>query len=295
LRKLLIIALGLASLAAFAKEASAESNLQKTCTQMSGSYYSGKTFETCTTIFSGPDGDVYGSTLACPRGGGGTCDTTTVNLTPDAVSQAGGTPAKLDAVSQAGGTPPIKDANSGSKPKQVNGQSQRTADGGTIMVTPEGKEWVWNGKYNMIASYEHDGKILEYRSVMQGDPDAPWRAVNGKNMQVSDPRYMAEADAAAAKKKAEDTAKQATLQKISNQQKKNYINGAKGPGGILGRGGTAVRSESSDGPAWAKKAGASLSASNAGAAVRPSALHPVNAPPAAPQNPKASSTSASAR
>ena len=87
----------------------------------------------------------------------------------------------------------------GSKPKQVNGQSQRTADGGVIMVTPEGKEWVWNGKYNTVATYEHNGVVGEYHSVMQGDPDARWRKVNGKNMQESDPRYTAEADAAVKK------------------------------------------------------------------------------------------------
>src|SRR5207244_1786289 len=86
-----------------------------------------------------------------------------------------------------------------SKPKQVNGQSQRTASGGTIMVTPEGKEWVWNGKYNLVATYEHNGVIGEYHSVMQGDPDARWRKVNGKSMQESDPRYQAEADAAVKK------------------------------------------------------------------------------------------------
>ena len=88
----------------------------------------------------------------------------------------------------------------GSKPKQVNGQSQRTANGGIIMVTPEGKEWVWNGKYNTVATYERNGVIGEYHSVMQGDPDARWRKVNGKNMQESDPRYMAEAEAAVKKK-----------------------------------------------------------------------------------------------
>jgi hypothetical protein len=80
----------------------------------------------------------------------------------------------------------------GSKPKQVNGQSQRTADGGTIMVTREGKEWVWNGKYNYnIVTINRAGYTVTI-TVMQGDPAVTEkRYVDGRLYSVADPAYPA--------------------------------------------------------------------------------------------------------
>jgi len=163
----------------------------------------------------------------------------------------------------------------GSKPKPG---AHRTADGGIIMVTPEGREWVWNGKYNLVARYERNGVIGEYHSVMQGDPDANWRKVNGKNIQESDPRYMAEADAAAAKLKAEQDAKNAAAQKAASKQTKETIAAAKDPNGILKRGGTKITKEDVDDPRGASgQNGANSNASNAAANAHSSVANPVSA------------------
>jgi len=175
-----------------------------------------------------------------------------------------------------GGGPDLQHERS--HPKQVNGQAQRTADGGTIMVTPEGKEWVWNGKYNTVATYERNGVIGEYHSVMQGDPDAPSRMVNGKMMKVSDPRYQAEADAAVAKQKAEEAAKQAAQQKAASKQTKGLIEAAKDPNGILKRDGTKIIKEDIDDPrSRSGQNGANSSASKAAANAHSSVANPVSA------------------
>jgi hypothetical protein len=100
-----------------------------------------------------------------------------------------------------GNRPPAGGGSRGSKPKPG---AHRTVDGSIIMVTPEGKEWLWNGKYNTVIDVRKDltvGTLTQSHSVMQGDPDAPVQLVNGHPIRVSDPRYQAERDAEAAKKK----------------------------------------------------------------------------------------------
>ena len=76
----------------------------------------------------------------------------------------------------------------GSRPKPG---AHRTADGGTIMVTPEGKEWVWNGKTTTVVLYSRSNSAV-YITVMQGDPDVSLRkVVNGRSYNVADPAYAA--------------------------------------------------------------------------------------------------------
>ena len=94
----------------------------------------------------------------------------------------------------------ISSEGGGSKPKEVDGKTQRTADGGTVMVTPKGKEWAWNGKYNTVVDYA-SGYVIRSHSVMQGDPDAPMQKVDGHWIRQSDPGYQAAIDAEIAKKK----------------------------------------------------------------------------------------------
>ena len=80
-----------------------------------------------------------------------------------------------------------------SKPKPG---APRTADGGTIMVTPEGQEWVWNGKYSPpVVTINREGYQVVI-TVKQGDPDVfQMRYVNGQLYNIADPKY-AEAIAA---------------------------------------------------------------------------------------------------
>ena len=76
----------------------------------------------------------------------------------------------------------------GSRPKPG---AHRTADGGTIMVTPEGKEWVWNGKTTTVVLDSRSNSAV-YITVMQGDPDVSLRkTVNGRSYNVADPAYAA--------------------------------------------------------------------------------------------------------
>jgi hypothetical protein len=76
----------------------------------------------------------------------------------------------------------------GSKPKPG---THRTADGGTVMVTPEGKEWIWNGKYTSVVRVSRPGYV-ETITVMQGDPDVSiYKTVDGKTYNVADPKYAA--------------------------------------------------------------------------------------------------------
>ena len=87
----------------------------------------------------------------------------------------------------------------GSKPKPG---AHRTADGGTVMVTPEGKEWIWNGKYTSVVRISRPGYV-ETITVMQGDPDVSiYKTVDGKTYNVADPKY---AQAIAAKQEREKT------------------------------------------------------------------------------------------
>lgn len=124
----------------------------------------------------------------------------------------------------------------GSKPKQVNGQSQRTADGGTIMLTPEGKEWVWNGKYTTVVTINRVG-YQETISVMQGDPTVSLtKVVDGRRYNVADPAYAIAIAASQAKVDAAKAQQKAAAQQASTQQKQNYINNAQSPTGILGAG-----------------------------------------------------------
>ncbi len=75
----------------------------------------------------------------------------------------------------------------GSKPKPG---AHRTADGGIIMVTPEGKEWVWNGKYSPpVVTINREGYQVVI-TVKQGDPDVTQtRYVNGQLYNIADPKY----------------------------------------------------------------------------------------------------------
>jgi hypothetical protein len=168
----------------------------------------------------------------------------------------------------------------GSKP--LPGTS-RTASGGTLMVTPDGKQWVWNGKYNTVATLEtKDGHIAEYQLIMQGDPAVTsTHIVNGKRLNDADPNYMAEADAAAAKMKAGQQANKAGVQKATNQQSKDYIDSAKDPGGVLQRGGTKVLKEDVDVPPSHGKSGTGSTATSAGASANVATPHPVSPPLAA--------------
>ncbi len=92
--------------------------------------------------------------------------------------------------------PKGKDGDSkggGSKPKPG---AHRTADGGIIMVTPEGKEWVWNGKYSPPVVTINRAGYQVVITVKQGDPDVTqMRYVNGQLYNIADPKY---ADAIAA-------------------------------------------------------------------------------------------------
>lgn len=82
----------------------------------------------------------------------------------------------------------ITGGGGGSKPKPG---AHRTADGGIIMVTPEGKEWIWNGKYTTVQTVSHPGH-QEYITVMQGDPNVTLtKVVNGRRYNVADPAYAA--------------------------------------------------------------------------------------------------------
>jgi len=124
----------------------------------------------------------------------------------------------------------------GSKPKQVNGQSQRTADGGTVMVTPEGKEWVWNGKYTSVVTINRAG-YQETINVMQGDPTVSLtKVVDGRRYNVADPKYAAAVAASLAKADAAKAREKAAAQQASAQQKQNYINNVQSPTGIIGAG-----------------------------------------------------------
>ena len=108
----------------------------------------------------------------------------------------------LEGVSQVGGNAGAKDGTKdggkggGSRPKPG---AHRTADGGTIMVTPEGKEWVWNGKTTTVVLYSRSNSAV-YITVMQGDPDVSLRkTVNGRSYNVADPAYDAAIKAEQAK------------------------------------------------------------------------------------------------
>ena len=94
-----------------------------------------------------------------------------------------------------GGSGPGGSGSGDSKPKPG---TPRTANGSTVMVTPKGREWVWNGKYNTVVDYAN-GYVVRSHSVMQGDPDAPMQKVDGKYIRQSDPGYEAAVDAEKAK------------------------------------------------------------------------------------------------
>ncbi len=148
------------------------------------------------------------------------------------------------------------------------------------MVTPDGKEWSWNGRYNTVATMEtRDGYIAGYVLIMQGDPVVTsTHIVNGKRLNDADPNYMAEADAGLAKMKAEKQAKKDEAQKTASQQSKDYIDSAKGRGGILERGGNAIQKEDVDASPSRKKSGASATTANVDATGNPAAPRPVNPP-----------------
>lgn len=94
---------------------------------------------------------------------------------------------------------PFQPGRSSSKPKPG---AHRTVDGGTIMVTPEGQEWVWNGKYNTVIDPVpgKTGTITRSHSVLQGDPDAPIQKVGDKYISQGDPGYEAAVEAERVKK-----------------------------------------------------------------------------------------------
>jgi hypothetical protein len=67
------------------------------------------------------------------------------------------------------------------------------------MVTPEGKEWVWNGKTTTVVVFSRSN-YSESITVMQGDPDVSLRkVVNGRSYNVADPAYAAAVAAEQAK------------------------------------------------------------------------------------------------
>jgi hypothetical protein len=67
------------------------------------------------------------------------------------------------------------------------------------MVTPEGKEWVWNGKYTTVVLFSR-ANSAEYITVKQGDPDVSLtKVVNGRRYNVADPAYAAAVAAEQAK------------------------------------------------------------------------------------------------
>jgi len=104
----------------------------------------------------------------------------------------------MDGVSMVGGNAGAKDGakGGGSRPKPG---AHRTADGGTIMVTPEGKEWVWNGKTTTVVLFSRSNSA-EYITVKQGDPDVSLtKVVNGRRYNVADPAYAAAVAAEQAK------------------------------------------------------------------------------------------------
>lgn len=138
--------------------------------------------------------------------------------------------------------PPLNEESS--KPKMVNGQVVKNANGDTIMVTKSGREWAWNGKYNTYVSpASKPGNIISY-SIPQGDPNAPYAKVDGKSIQVSSPQYPAALAAVQAKQNAAEAAQKAAAEKAQA----DLIKGAKAPGGVLQRGGTPIIKEDVDVP-----------------------------------------------
>jgi hypothetical protein len=127
-----------------------------------------------------------------------------------------------------------KGSGGGSKPKPG---AHRTADGGTIMVTPQGREWVWNGQTTTVSVVSKPG-YKETITVMQGDPTVTMRAtVNGVSYNVADPKYPAAI--AAEQKRAAAAAAQAlkgAAKLVSTPQKQNTIGNAQSPGGAPGPG-----------------------------------------------------------
>jgi len=167
----------------------------------------------------------------------------------------------------------------------VNGQSQRTADGSIIMVTPDGREWHWNGKYNTVIDFRNDlkvGTLTQSHAVMQGDPDAPSQKLNGKYIKVSDPGYQAALDADRARKQAEKDARNAAAAQAASKQNKDAIADAKDPGGALQRGGTKIIKEDIDSPprgsgqSGGSSNGSSAAANSAAANANSSATNPVS-------------------
>jgi len=81
------------------------------------------------------------------------------------------------------------------------GGTLKTADGRTVipMMTPEGKEWFWNGEYTTVVLYSRSHSAV-YITVMQGDPDVTLtKVVNGRSYNVADPAYAAAIKAEQAK------------------------------------------------------------------------------------------------
>jgi hypothetical protein len=103
----------------------------------------------------------------------------------------------------------------------------RTADGGTLMVTPEGKEWVWNGKYNEVVTTNTGYPVVI--NVKQGDPDVMLKKwADGRQYNVADPAYGAAVAREEAKKAAAAAAQKATAQQTARQQTRDYLAGTRG-------------------------------------------------------------------
>ena len=194
MRKALIIALGLASLGAFTQRATAEAvdcaRQYDMCILDSpspgdltvrGCEY---TLQQCTNKNAKQGRNIYGL-------GDGYC--------PKVTNGTASGSEKCDSPYGRVGHPPLvvsEGTGGGSRPKPG---AHRTADGGTIMVTPEGKEWVWNGKTTTVVLYSRSNSAV-YITVMQGDPDVSLRkTVNGRSYNVADPAYDAAIKAEQAK------------------------------------------------------------------------------------------------
>src|SRR5712691_6343119 len=112
----------------------------------------------------------------------------------------------------------------GSRPKPG---TYRSADGGTVMVTPEGKEWVWNGKYTYVMT-TNTGYPVQIR-VMQGDPDVMLvKTVDGVKYNVASPKYADAVAKVEEKKKAAAALQKITAQQTARQQTQDYLSGTRG-------------------------------------------------------------------
>jgi hypothetical protein len=131
------------------------------------------------------------------------------------------TPSLLQVPGNAGG-------RGGSRP--VGGTLRTDGDNaGTLMVTPDGRKWVWNGKTVTVAVVSKPG-YTQTITVMQGDPAITMRAtVNGVSYNVADPKYAAAL--AAEQQKAAAAASRA--QQSAKRQTQTLINNAQSPTGIL--------------------------------------------------------------